>query len=262
MLPFPATPHDRPMVSETSCSIARSQKDEEGSRSDVQIHGFEPSETQERPDVRKIKRAFARNLPRTYRMTSKAILYLRGPRPKRDLDGAFCLVTPISFQLNGSPLNSAPAPFLSLTCHFNRRTWSLPLEPAWIRFTRSFTHPLLFVLFVVGYIVGLAFFARAQWYQTPPDTLYGCTATYWLANSQCGLDGRECLPTEYGQYDFRCPAGCDVILQNPRTVGNQEQEYVPLIVGGGDSNGTYRGDSFVCSAAVQACVSRIMHCEW
>lgn len=146
----------------------------------------------------------------------------------------------------------APTPFLSLARPFSNGTWSLALEPAWIKFTRIFTHPLLFILVAAGYIVGLSLFTRAQWYQTPPDTLVGCIGTYWLANSKCGLNGRDCLPTEYGQYDFRCPAACDVILQNPRTVGNEKQEYVPLIVGGGDVNGTYRGDSFICSAAVQA----------
>jgi hypothetical protein len=146
----------------------------------------------------------------------------------------------------------APTPFLALTWCFNNRTCSLALEPAWTRLTRPLIHPLLFILVVIGYIVGLAFFTRAQWYQTPPDSFLGCTATYWLANSQCGLNGVDCLPSEYGQYDFRCPAACDVILQNSRTVGDQKQEYVPLIVGGGDVNRTYRGDSFICSAAVQA----------
>lgn len=53
--------------------------------------------------------------------------------------------------------------------------------------------------------------------------------------------------------DFRCPAQClDAILQNPRTVGNIQAVYVPLIVGGGDLNKTYRGDSFICPAAIQA----------
>jgi hypothetical protein len=28
--------------------------------------------------------------------------------------------------------------------------------------------------------------------------------------------------------------------------------FVPLIVGGGDTNFTYRGDSFLCAAAIQA----------
>lgn len=250
------------MASEISYSITRSQKDEEGSRSGIQMLGSGPSEAQERPLVRRIKHAFARNLPRTHRMASKALLYLRGPRPKRDLDRAFGIVTPIAFRSNASLVSSpAPSPFLSLTWNLNHRTRSLPLEPAWIRFTHPFTRPFFFLLFVASYVIGLAFFTRAQWYQTPPDTLYGCTATYWLANSQCGLDGSDCLPIEYRQYDFRCPAGCDVILQNPRTVGNQVQEYVPLIVGGGDANGTYRGDSFVCSAAVQACVSCAMNVQ-
>lgn len=146
----------------------------------------------------------------------------------------------------------ALTPFLSSTWSFNHRTWSLTLEPTWIRLTRFFTHPLLFTLVTALYIIGLSFFTRAQWYQTPPDVLTGCTSTYWLANSKCGLNGVDCLPSEYGQYDFRCPAACDVILQNSRTVGNGQQEYVPLIVGGGDMNGTYRGDSFICSAAIQA----------
>lgn len=226
------------MSSEISYSIERSRKDEENPRPDVSALPLgesgesEQTETRERLVMHKIESAFARHLPRTYQIASKVLLYLRGPRPKRDLD--------------------PPVPFLSLPRNFNRRTHFLSLEPAWIRLTRFFTHPLLFVLVVACYIVGLTFFTRAQWFQTPSNELYGCADTYWLANSQCGLDGQDCLPTEYGQYDFRCPAGCDVILQNPRTVGNEEQKYVPLIVGGGDANRTYRGDSFVCSAAVQA----------
>src|SRR5258705_2916476 len=150
------------MPSEISYPIARNQKDEEASRSDPTMLWSEHPVTQQKPVLRKIKRAFARNFPRAYRLTSRTLLYLRGPRPKRDLDGTSCLVTPdMPFDLMQA---LAPTPFLSLTCNFNRRTWSLPLEPAWIRFTRSFTHPFLFVLFVVGYIIGLAFFARAQWY--------------------------------------------------------------------------------------------------
>ena len=250
------------MASEISQSIGKSQRDEEGSRSDVTILSSEPSKPEERPVVRRVRSAFAHNFPRTYRITSKALLYLRGPRPKQDLERAFFLATPpITFGPNPSLESLAPTPFLSLTLNLNHRTWSLPLEHAWIRFTRPFTHPFLFVLFALSYIIGLTFFTRAQWFQTPQDSLYGCTGTYWLANSQCGLDGKDCLPNDYKHYDFRCPAGCDVILQNPRTVGNQEQKYVPLIVGGGDVNGTYRGDSFVCSAAVQTCVSCIVNVE-
>ena len=34
----------------------------------------------------------------------------------------------------------------------------------------------------------------------------------------------------------------------------EQVDFVPLIVGGGDTDGTYRGDSFVCAAALQAYV--------
>ena len=148
----------------------------------------------------------------------------------------------------------APIPLLSLAWCFNYQTWSLPLDSTGMDPVHTVLHAptSLFILVVVGYIIGLAFFTRAQWYQTPPDTFVGRTGTYWLANSKCSLDRKDCLPSEYGKYDFRCPAECEVIVQNPRTVGNQSQEYVPLIVGGGDVNGTYRRDSFICSAAVQA----------
>jgi hypothetical protein len=94
------------MSSEISYSIGRSQKDEESSRPNVPIPtlgepgGLEPTETQERPTVHRAKLAFSRALPRTYRVTSKALLYLRGPRPKRDLDRASCLVTPMDSRSN------------------------------------------------------------------------------------------------------------------------------------------------------------------
>lgn len=43
-----------------------------------------------------------------------------------------------------------------------------------------------------------------------------------------------------------------VMLQNPRTVGNEKMVFEPLIVDGGDVNQTYRGDPFICAAATQA----------
>lgn len=76
---------------------------------------------------------------------------------------------------------------------------------------------------------------------------------YWTEDAGCGLGGAECAPFDNTTFDFRCPAQCSsVILQNPRTVGNEEVDFVPLIVGGGDANRTYRGDTFICAAAVQS----------
>jgi hypothetical protein len=54
---------------------------------------------------------------------------------------------------------------------------------------------------------------------------------------------------------FRCPAQCNtVILANPRAIGDEKMAFVPLIVGGGDPNRTYRGDTFICAAAIQSFV--------
>ncbi|KAI0375410.1 hypothetical protein BV20DRAFT_960553 [Pilatotrama ljubarskyi] len=178
---------------------------------------------------RRLQRAFWLDHPRVRRVW----LYIRGPRPKVDLPD--------------------PSPFLSLTLYAGHKAYSIALEPAWIRLTRAFTNPWLFVVLAIGYIIGFAFFARAQSFLTPPDSFIGCTATYWAANDGCGLDGQACAPFDNATFDFRCPAQCSsVVLQNPRTVGDEQVDFVPLIVGGGDEHRTYRGDSFICAAAVQA----------
>ncbi|KAI0830722.1 hypothetical protein BC628DRAFT_1355313 [Trametes gibbosa] len=177
----------------------------------------------------RLRRAFWLDHPRVRRVW----LYLRGPRPKVDLPD--------------------PTPFFGRTHRWRQKVFSISLEPSWIRYSRTFTNPWLFVVLAIGYIIGFAFFARAQSFLTPADSFIGCTATYWSANDGCGLDGQACGPFENATFDFRCPAQCNsVILQNPRTVGDEQVEFVPLIVGGGDQNRTYRGDTFICAAAVQA----------
>ena len=146
-----------------------------------------------------------------------------------------------------------PSPCLNFTVYTGRRSHTLALEPALIRATRSLSSPWLFATLAVAYIIGFAFFSRAQSFLTPADSFIDCTSVYWSEDAGCGLNGELCAPFNNSAFAFRCPAQCSsVVLQNPRTVGNQEVDYVPLIVGGGDHNGTYRGDSFVCAAAIQA----------
>ncbi|SJX62677.1 uncharacterized protein SRS1_16574 [Sporisorium reilianum f. sp. reilianum] len=127
-------------------------------------------------------------------------------------------------------------------------------------------HWVVLCLVYVGWILGFAYLAKSLWYQSAVVGLNGvsrtpaflsCTSTYWLRNAECGLDGQACEPfyTAPGQVGqaFRCPANCvDVTLLNPRAVGDQRVNYKPLVVGGGDANGTYRADSFVCAAAIHA----------
>ncbi|EKM83565.1 hypothetical protein AGABI1DRAFT_50810 [Agaricus bisporus var. burnettii JB137-S8] len=172
--------------------------------------------------------------PRTHTWLKRAVLYVRGPQPSEDIP----------------PLQ----PLLNKKYNIHNRHVSLSAETALIKLTRPMTSPWLFAILAAAYIIGFAFFSRAQSFLTPPDSFIGCTSTYWLAQDKCGLDGQNCGPfvTE-DPFNFRCPAQCDnVILQNPRTVGDEEIAFVPLIVGGGDANHTYRGDSFICAAAIQA----------
>jgi len=173
------------------------------------------------------------NLGLEHPRVKKLIGYIRGPRPKQELP--------------------APKPLLDRTYSVNGRSYTLSVETAVIKLTHRLTTPWLLVLLTIGYIIGFAFFSRAQSFLTPAGSFIDCNAAYWAANDGCGLDGVDCGPFVNSTFDFRCPAQCSqVTLLNPRTVGNEQVDFVPLIVGGGDSNRTYRGDTFVCAAAIQA----------
>ncbi|KAL2760686.1 hypothetical protein ACRALDRAFT_1059548 [Sodiomyces alcalophilus JCM 7366] len=86
----------------------------------------------------------------------------------------------------------------------------------------------------------------------------GCGATYWGAGNRCGLHGNDCRPFNGSGFAFRCPASCrDHRVLNPRAVGDQEIIYQPFVIGGpSDADGggmpIYRGDSFICPAAIHA----------
>ncbi|KAF9076129.1 hypothetical protein BDP27DRAFT_1414673 [Rhodocollybia butyracea] len=181
----------------------------------------------------RVQRRIAARYPKLSSKASRFLLYWRGPRPKLDLPN--------------------PRPWLDIDFHWKGINIVLPIESTILRTTRPLTNPWLFVVLAAAYIVGLAFFARAQAFLTPSDAYITCTSVYWSSNAGCGLDGQECTPFSNSSFDFRCPAQCSsVVLENPRTVGNQQVDFVPLIVGGGDENRTYRGDTFICAAALQA----------
>ena len=188
--------------------------------------------------------------PRLHRSLQRTLLYIRGPRPKINLRSKpssqcfyHCLIVRIL----------DPIPLLGRTYNFRGHTLTIALEPAILRLTRPFTAHWLFVLLVAAYIIGFAFFTRAQWFLTPSSSFVDCTSVFWTENAGCGLNGGLCAPFTNLSLDFRCPAQCSsVVLQNPRFVGDIELDFVPLLVGGGDTQMTYRGDSFICSSAIQA----------
>ncbi|KAJ7487449.1 hypothetical protein B0H11DRAFT_1721030 [Mycena galericulata] len=164
---------------------------------------------------------------------SSWVKWFRGPRPKVDLPD--------------------PKPLLDIDLTIRGHRIVLPIERTWLRLTRFVPNNWLLLILAAGYIVAFAFFARAQFFLTPADSFIGCTATYWLSENGCGLNGEACAPFNDSSLDFRCPAQCSgVILANPRAIGDEKMAFVPLIVGGGDANRTYRGDTFICAAAIQS----------
>ncbi|KAI9781106.1 MAG: hypothetical protein M1816_002577 [Peltula sp. TS41687] len=126
-----------------------------------------------------------------------------------------------------------------------------------------------------------AFSGEIQEYGKP--LRLSCLASYWYGVSLlpasshgtrlngnrsrgngCGLHGNDCRPFDNSSLAFNCPANCrSVKVLNPYAVGTQEVIYQQLVVGGGVEGGldsaaekAYRGDSFICAAAIHAGVVR------
>lgn len=98
-----------------------------------------------------------------------------------------------------------------------------------------------FVLpFILVWLTGFVLLVRQQWYPPGAPPIIGCTSALWddWPPDVCGVNGTDC--TEYLEAgEYRCLGGCqDVTLGNPRFVGDQEVNKVPLIIGGEDR--TYR----------------------
>ncbi|KAK0626321.1 hypothetical protein B0T14DRAFT_422718 [Immersiella caudata] len=122
---------------------------------------------------------------------------------------------------------------------------------------------LLFAFWLVMWIVTFALVMRqglvaseiAGW-GTPVKI--SCGSTYWSGDNGCGLDGNLCRPFTDGGFAFKCPASCaSYQVLNPHAVGDQEVVYRSLVVGGppadsADGTAVYRGDSFICGAAIHA----------
>ncbi|KHN94613.1 LCCL domain containing protein [Metarhizium album ARSEF 1941] len=125
-------------------------------------------------------------------------------------------------------------------------------QRAWVLF---FYFAIWLITFVLVKRQGTMATEVAGWGQ--PQTI-GCGATYWGSGNSCGLHGNDCRPFRGSGFAFRCSAGCaSYQVLNPRAVGDQEVIYQPLIVGGPSNdvapgNATYRGDSYICGAAIHA----------
>lgn len=93
-----------------------------------------------------------------------------------------------------------------------------------------------------------------------PQNLW-CGATFWQPENGCGLNGDGCRPFSATSLAFKCPANCEILhLREKHWVGNHSYEYRPLVIGGppvddDDGKAIYRGDSWICQAAMHAGVA-------
>lgn len=101
-------------------------------------------------------------------------------------------------------------------------------------------HPFLCV-----WVVVFIWLICQQYYFTPTPDLIPCTASPWddWPPDNCGINGERCAEdlTSLADRRFRCMSGCkDTRLGNERWIGNERVNGVPLLIGGGDMNHTYR----------------------
>ena len=127
------------------------------------------------------------------------------------------------------------------------------MQRFWLLISYYFVWILCFVL-----ILQQSSFASDVKGYGPPIRL-GCTATFWGKDNDCGINGDQCRPFGNSSFAFRCPAGCiKTQVWNPHAVGDQDVVYKPLVIGGPNdetnrmSSNVYRGDSFICGAAIHA----------
>lgn len=114
--------------------------------------------------------------------------------------------------------------------------------------TRRLAATLLPLLWLATFFTPLILATRPVQDGTGHVVTLDCTDSLW-PRRECGLDGLNCRPFGNTSFAFRCPADCrGVSVLNPREVGGVEVNYRPLVVGTGE----YRGDSFVCGAAIHA----------
>ena len=85
-----------------------------------------------------------------------------------------------------------------------------------------------------------------------------CGSSFWRDDNGCGLNGNDCRPFSSAHLAFRCPAECGLThLLEDHVVGNKTLIYQGLVVGGPNADDpesmrVYRGDSFICQAAIHA----------
>ncbi|KAE9970666.1 hypothetical protein BLS_004799 [Venturia inaequalis] len=117
---------------------------------------------------------------------------------------------------------------------------------------------LLALAFVVVWFLSFILVIHIGYSRDGDRVRLDCTSSLWPDTQTCGLDGAQCLPFDNHSIPFRCPAYCrDVPVLEPYTIGAEEINYRSLVIGGqtegeGAPSSIYRGDSYICAAAIHA----------
>lgn len=160
------------------------------------------------------------------------ISWIKGPKPSKPL-----IITPIF-----PTLQAIPGQILD-------------------RFIPTSYRPFAFIIFILIWLLAFSIpliFAKSpstitNLSITPETTLQThhltCTDTFFRRTNLCGLNGLDCAPFSETSLAFTCPANCAAVqVLNPRFVGANEVVYRSFVIG----DGIYRGDSFICGAAIHA----------
>ncbi|WWD16411.1 hypothetical protein CI109_100837 [Kwoniella shandongensis] len=149
------------------------------------------------------------------------------------------------------PILPQPSCSISLTAGYHSTHLKLRNIP------HKFTFPRALYPFLVLWLTVFILLIRQQYYHPSSPEILGCTAAPWndWPPDNCGVNGTNCLQDllDMDGKKFRCLGGCKyVTLGNPRWVGDEKVDKASLLIGGGDKEGTYRADSWICAAAIQS----------
>ena len=159
-----------------------------------------------------------------------------------------------------------PHPSISLSLTLPSKSWSIPLDQSIQTWSKRWKLHYALYPFLALWAMTFVLLIRQQYYTSSPGII-ACTASVWddWPPDVCGLNGTDCKDA-LEEMTYRCMGGClDTRLGNPRWVGGEQVNGVPLVIGGNDQ--TYRyvqpsfvlmdteslsADSWVCPAAIHS----------
>lgn len=132
-----------------------------------------------------------------------------------------------------------PGPSSYLTCNITlpngTKIENASPDGSFVRLHHRLRLKYLLYPFLALWATGFILLIRQQWYDPSSAVAIPCTASIWndWPPDTCGINGTDCSDDlGGGASDFRCLGGCDLVtLGNPRWVGDDQVNNVPLVIG-------------------------------